>query len=46
MICAGFGDNSMFRGRVKPAVHLAGIIKNPTVAIDNVIIMKEGELKI
>ena len=42
----GFGDNSMFGGRVKSAVHLAAIIKNPTVVIDNVIVMKEGELKI
>ncbi len=42
----GFGDNSMFGGRVKSSVHLVGLIKNPTVVIDNVIIMKDGELKI
>ena len=42
----GFGDNYMFGGRVKSSVHIVGLIKNPTVVIDNVIIMKEGELKI
>ncbi len=42
----GFGDNSMFGGRVKSKVHLAGIIKNPTLVIDNVIVIKDGELKV
>ena len=41
----GFGDNSMFGGTVKSSVHLIGVIKNPTVTIDNVLIMKDGELK-
>jgi leucyl aminopeptidase (aminopeptidase T) len=41
----GFGDNSIFGGSVKSAVHLLGILKTPTVTIDNVLIMKEGELK-
>ncbi len=42
----GFGDNSMFGGRVKSKVHMAGIIKNPTLVIDNVIVIKDGELKV
>ena len=41
----GFGDNSMFGGTVKSSVHLISVIKNPTVTVDNVLIMKEGELK-
>lgn len=41
----GFGDNSMFGGTVKSSVHLISVIKNPTVTIDNVLIMKDGELK-
>ncbi len=41
----GFGDNSMFGGSVKCPVHLIGVIKNPTVTVDNVLIMKDGELK-
>ena len=35
----------MFGGTVKSSVHLIGVIKNPTVTIDNVLIMKDGELK-
>ncbi len=42
----GFGDNSMFGGNVKCPVHLLAVIKNPTVVVDNVVIMKDGELKI
>ena len=41
----GFGDNSMFGGNVKSPVHLLGIVNRPTVTVDNVLIMKEGELK-
>jgi len=41
----GFGDNSIFGGNVKSPVHILGIVKKPTVTVDNVIIMKEGELK-
>ncbi|MDO9537209.1 MAG: aminopeptidase [Thermoplasmata archaeon] len=41
----GFGDNSMFGGQVKSPIHLLGIIQRPTVTVDNVLIMKEGELK-
>ena len=41
----GFGDNSVFGGTVKCPVHLIGVIKNPTVTVDNVLIMKDGELK-
>jgi len=42
----GFGDNSVFGGSVKCPVHLIGVIKNPTVTVDNVLIMKDGELKV
>jgi len=41
----GFGDNSIFGGSVKSPVHILGIIKKPTVTIDNVLIMRDGELK-
>ena len=41
----GFGDNSVFGGSVKSSVHLLGIIKRPTLTVDNVLIMKDGELK-
>ena len=41
----GFGDNSMFGGTVKSPVHLLGILKRPTLTVDNVLIMKDGELK-
>ena len=41
----GFGDNSMFGGSVKSPIHILGIVKKPTVTVDNVLIMKEGELK-
>ncbi len=42
----GFGDNSIFGGSVKSPVHLIGVIKNPTVTVDNVVMMKEGELRL
>jgi aminopeptidase len=41
----GFGDNSVFGGNVKCPVHLIAVIKNPTVVVDNVLVMKDGELK-
>ena len=42
----GFGDNSMFGGTVKCPVHLVAVIKNPTVTVDNVVMLKEGELRL
>jgi aminopeptidase len=42
----GFGDNSQFGGTVKSPVHLVGVLKNPTVTVDNVVMMKEGELRL
>ncbi len=42
----GFGDNSVFGGTIKCPVHLVGVIKNPTVTVDNVVVMKEGELRL
>jgi leucyl aminopeptidase (aminopeptidase T) len=44
-INVGFGDNSIFGGNVKCPVHVLGIVREPTVTVDNVLIMKEGELK-
>lgn len=41
----GFGDNSIFGGNVKCPVHVLGIVRAPTVTVDNVLIMKDGELK-
>jgi leucyl aminopeptidase (aminopeptidase T) len=42
----GFGDNSQFGGSVKSPVHLVGVLKNPTVTVDNVVMMKDGELRL
>lgn len=42
----GFGDNSQFGGAVKSPVHLIGVVKNPTVTVDNVVMIKEGELRL
>ncbi|KYK30108.1 MAG: hypothetical protein AYK23_04685 [Candidatus Proteinoplasmatales archaeon SG8-5] len=42
----GFGDNSQFGGSVKSPVHLVAVLKNPTVTVDNVVMMKEGELRL
>jgi len=42
----GFGDSSQFGGTVKSPVHLVGVLKNPTVTVDNVVMMKEGELRL
>jgi len=42
----GLGDNSIFGGTVKCPVHLVAVIKNPTVTVDNVLVMKEGELRL
>ena len=44
-INVGFGDNSMFGGTVKCPVTLIGVVKNPTVVVDNVLVMKDGELR-
>ncbi len=42
----GFGDNSMFGGMVKCPIHLVAVMKNPTVTVDNALVMKEGELRL
>jgi leucyl aminopeptidase (aminopeptidase T) len=39
-----FGDNSTFGGRVNCGIHLDGIIKNPTLKIDDKIILDKGKL--
>lgn len=38
------GDNSTFGGTVEVDSHLDGVIKNPTVAIDGEVIIKQGKL--
>ncbi|PIV70076.1 MAG: leucyl aminopeptidase, partial [Euryarchaeota archaeon CG01_land_8_20_14_3_00_38_12] len=39
-----FGDNSTFGGKVSCGIHLDGIIKNPTLKIDDRIILDKGKL--
>jgi leucyl aminopeptidase (aminopeptidase T) len=41
-----FGDNSTFGGRVKAGIHIDGIIKRPTIKLDEKIIMCNGKLKL
>lgn len=40
------GNNFGFGGKINVPVHLDGVIKKPTIYLDNKIIMKEGILKI
>ncbi len=40
------GDNSAFGGDVEVASHLDGIIKQPTLKIDEQVVMKGGKLKV
>jgi len=40
------GDNSTFGGRVKAGIHVDGIIKHPTIKLDEKIVMREGKLKL
>ena len=39
-----FGDNSTFGGLTESTIHLDGIIKTPTLYIDDINIMKKGRL--
>jgi len=40
------GDNSTFGGKVKAGIHVDGIIKHPTIKLDEKIVMREGKLKL
>jgi len=40
-----FGDNASMGGKVRVQMHLDGIVKNPTVWLDDTVWMKEGELE-
>jgi leucyl aminopeptidase (aminopeptidase T) len=40
------GDNSTFGGRVKAGVHLDGIIMDPTLKLDDIELIKDGELQL
>ncbi|MGM0471632.1 MAG: aminopeptidase [Bacillota bacterium] len=40
------GDNSSFGGEVEVASHLDGIVKQPTLQIDDQVIMKDGNLEL
>ena len=40
------GDNSTFGGRVRAGIHVDGIFLKPTVKLDGIILMKDGQLKI
>jgi leucyl aminopeptidase (aminopeptidase T) len=39
-----FGNNTNFGGKIDAKVHLDGIIKNPTILVDEELIAKEGSL--
>lgn len=40
------GDNSTFGGRCRAGIHIDGIIKKPTLLIDDLPIMEDGKLKV
>lgn len=40
------GDNSTFGGRCRAGIHVDGIIKKPTLLIDDLPIMEDGKLKV
>jgi len=42
----GFGGNFTLGGKVKSGVHLEGIVRSPTVEIDDELIIEEGKLLI
>lgn len=42
----GFGDNFTFGGRVRCGVRADGVIKKPTLLLDDKVIIKNGELKV
>lgn len=39
-----FGDNSTFGGLIESSIHLDGVIKSPTLYIDDIKIMEKGRL--
>lgn len=39
-----FGDNSTIGGLIESSIHLDGIIKSPTLFIDDILIMEKGRL--
>ncbi|MEQ9617590.1 MAG: aminopeptidase [Deltaproteobacteria bacterium] len=41
-----FGDNKSMGGTVRVASHLDGVVMNPTVVVDDAVIMKNGKLLI
>jgi len=42
-----FGDNSTFGGKVSCGIHISGIIKEPTVVLDdNLVVLEKGVLKV
>ncbi len=40
------GDNSTFGGRCRAGIHVDGIIKKPTLLVDDLPIMEDGKLKV
>lgn len=40
------GDNSTFGGRCRAGIHIDGIIKSPTLLVDDETIMEKGKLKV
>jgi len=40
-----FGDNSTFGGKTQAGVHIDGIVKKPTVVVDDITLLDKGNLK-
>jgi leucyl aminopeptidase (aminopeptidase T) len=45
-IHVGFGDNSSYGGKVRCGVLVDAVMKNPTLTVDEVVVLDNGELKI
>lgn len=41
-----FGDNSTFGGKIRCGVHIDGIVKSPTLMVDELVVLENGEMKI
>jgi len=38
------GDNSTFGGKTKAGVHMDGIVKGPTLTVDDEVVIEDGKL--
>lgn len=42
----GFGDNSSYGGKIRCGVLVDAVLKNPTLIVDEAVVLEDGELKI